>query len=221
MQTILVVDDDANLRELVQTYAETDGYECVQACNGLEALNKMEETPADLIVLDVMMPELDGFGTLSRLREAYDTPVILLTARAEEYDKLYGFNLGADDYLAKPFSPKELMARIKAVLKRGRSVQQDEVLRFDALTIAPRSRVVTAEGEEVALTPKEFDLLLFLAENPNIVMERETILQNVWGYDYSGDARTVDTHIKALRDRLKGCRKLIKTVWGVGYKFEC
>ena len=219
MPRILIADDDANLRSLVKTYAELEGYECLQAENGKAAIDAVRENNLDIVVLDVMMPEMDGFEALSRLREESGIPVILLTARSEEYDKLYGFNLGADDYLAKPFSPKELMARIRAVLKRGKAGVEEE-LRFGPLSIAKRARTVRIGEEEVPLTPKEFDLLLFLAENQSIVMKRETILKNVWGYDYFGDARTVDTHIKSLRDRLKECRGMVKTVWGVGYKFE-
>ncbi len=191
----------------------------MEAENGRTALDRLDVLPADIVILDSMMPEMGGYETLTKLRETNDVPVILLTARSEEYDKLYGFNLGADDYVPKPFSPKELMARVKAVLKRGRSIQ-DESLEFGSLKIGKRSHIVTVNGNEIVLTPKEFDLLIFLAENPNIVMDRDTLLKNVWGYDYFGDSRTVDTHIKSLRDRLGICRKMIKTVWGVGYKFE-
>ncbi|MBC5647713.1 response regulator transcription factor [Christensenella tenuis] len=219
MQKLLIVDDDPYLRSLVRTYAENEEFECLEAENGRVALDIAGLEPIDIIVLDIMMPEMGGYEALAKLRESSDVPVILLTARSEEYDKLYGFNLGADDYVPKPFSPKELMARVKAVLKRGRAIQ-DESLEFGLLKIGKRSHLVTVNEETVILTPKEFDLLIFLAENPNIVMDRDTLLKKVWGYDYFGDSRTVDTHIKSLRDRLGNCRKMIKTVWGVGYKFE-
>lgn len=216
---LLVVDDDPHLRALVKTYGELEDFRCFQAENGGEAIKLAQTTPLSIIVLDVMMPGMDGFQTLAELRKFTETPVIMLTARKEEYDKLLGFNLGADDYLAKPFSPKELMARIRAVLKRG-SASLENKMRFGPLEIQVQSRTVTIDGLPISLTPLEFDLLLFLSRNNHIVMDRDTILQKVWGYDYMGDTRTVDTHIKSLRDRLGDCRKLITTSWGIGYKFD-
>lgn len=218
MKRMLIVDDDVHLRALVKTYAQLDDFQCSEAENGSQAVAAVEKDSFDIIVLDVMMPEMDGFETLAELRKTSEVPVIMLTARKEEYDKLLGFNLGADDYLAKPFSPKELMARIKAILRRNNGTKED-VLQFDGLEIKEQSRVVLIDGEELVLTPKEFELLLFLAKNNNIVVDRDRILQNVWGYDYFGDTRTVDTHIKTLRERIGSYRKLITTIWGVGYRF--
>jgi DNA-binding response OmpR family regulator len=219
VQKLLIVDDDLHLRALVRTYAEQDGFDCEEAEDGIGALDKLHEESFDIVILDVMMPGMDGFETLSELRKFSDAPVILLTARKEEYDKLHGFCLGADDYVPKPFSPKELMARIKAILKRGR-IFDDRSLRFGGVEISEASRSVSIDGKEVSLTPKEFDLLLYLAHNNHIVLTREQLLKNVWGYVYFGDARTVDTHIKSLRERLGSYRTLILTVWGVGYRFE-
>ncbi|MDR1640421.1 MAG: response regulator transcription factor [Clostridiales bacterium] len=219
MHRLLIVDDDKHIRTLVRTYSESEGFECEEAEDGPQALAILKEQDISLVVLDVMMPGMDGFETLTELRKFMSVPVVLLTARKEEYDKLHGFGLGADDYVPKPFSPKELMARIKAILKRGRVLDGD-VLRFGGLEISESSRTVMIDGKETALTPKEFDLLLFLATHNLIVLNREQLLKNVWGYVYFGDARTVDTHIKSLRERLGDYRKLITTVWGVGYRFE-
>jgi DNA-binding response OmpR family regulator len=219
MRKLLIVDDDEHLRILVKTYAERDDFFCQEAENGLAALDAAEQTDFDMIVLDVMMPGKDGFDTLAELRKFSEAPVIMLTARKEAYDKLYGFELGADDYLAKPFNPKELMARVKAILKRGRRVVESR-MKFGDLEIIAPSRTVLLNGVEIGLTPKEFDLLLFMANHNHIVLDREQLLKNVWGYDYLGDTRTVDTHIKSVRDRLNSHRGLILTVWGVGYRFE-
>ena len=219
LQKILIVDDDTHMRSLVRTYAEIEGYLCFEARNGSETLEKLNTTTFDLVLLDVMMPGKDGFQILSELRLHSDTPVIMITARKEEYDKLFGFSLGADDYIAKPFSPKELMARVKAVLKRTRQTAQEKIS-YGELKISVFAHTVSLCGEELSLTPKEFDLLVYLTKNNHIALNRETILESVWGFDYFGDTRTVDTHIKALRDRLGNYRDFITTVWGVGYKFE-
>lgn len=219
MKKILIVDDDVHLRALVKTYAQLEEFQCVEAENGTKAIEAAEQSLFDIIVLDVMMPGMDGFETLTELRTFTNAPVIMLTARKEEYDKLLGFNLGADDYLAKPFSPRELMARIKAILRRNSSTVND-TLTFDGLEIKVHARNVILDGEEILMTPKEFDLLIYLIKNNNIVVDRAKILNNVWGYEYSGDTRTVDTHIKTLRERLGRHRDLIKTIWGVGYCFE-
>lgn len=219
MPKLLIVDDDLHLRKLVLTYAQLEGYQCTEAENGFEALEKLRGDSFDLLILDIMMPHMDGFETLGELRKYSKVPVIMLTARNEEYDKLLGFNLGADDYLAKPFSPKELMARVKAVLGRVGS-HKDDLLRFGELLLEPASRAATLGGDPLSLTLKEYDLLLALTQNEHLVMSREQLLQMVWGFDYYGDARTVDTHIKTLRERLGAYRNLIQTVWGVGYKFE-
>lgn len=219
MQKILIVDDDTHMCALVKTYAEIEGYLCFEAADGKETLEKLTNHSFDLILLDVMMPGKDGFQTLSEIRGSCNTPVIMITARKEEYDKLFGFNLGADDYIAKPFSPKELMARIKAVLKRSSQFQFEKIV-FGDLEVNVFSHTVTINGNPLPLTPKEFDLLVYLTKNNHIALSRESILEGVWGFDYFGDTRTVDTHIKSLRERLGDYRELIQTVWGVGYKFD-
>lgn len=219
MPNLLITDDDLHLRKLVRTYAELDGYRCEEAASGQEAITKLTSQTFDIVVLDVMMPGMDGFETLAKIRESGQVPVIMLTARDEEYDKLLGFNLGVDDYVSKPFSPKELMARIGALLRRsGR--ERISCLRFGELSISPDSRTVLLREQKLSLPPKEFDLLLKLAQNEHIVLSREQLLETVWGYHYYGDVRTVDTHVKSLREHLGDYRKLIQTVWGVGYKLE-
>lgn len=219
MPKLLIVDDDLHLRKLVRTYSEMEGYSCEEAENGFQALEKLQADSYDLVVLDIMMPGLDGFETMSEFRQWSQVPVIVLTARDEEYDKLFGFNLGADDYLSKPFSPKELMARVKAILKRA-GAPKEEPIRFGELCIIPNARAAAMGETPLNLPPKEFDLLMTLAQNEHIALSREQLLQRVWGYDYLGDVRTVDTHIKSLREHLGSYRKLIQTVWGMGYKFE-
>lgn len=216
---MLIVDDDIHLRKLVLTYAQLENFQCREAENGQQALELLQQADSDIIILDVMMPGKDGFETLSELRQFTQAPVIMLTARGEEYDKLLGFNLGADDYVSKPFSPKELMARVSAVLKRT-GKKKDSRLVFGGLVIEPEARAVAVDGNWIALPPKEFDLLLKMAENARMVFSREQLLDKVWGFDYFGDARTVDTHVKSLREHLGPYRKVIETVWGVGYKFE-
>lgn len=222
MARILITDDDLHLRKLVRTYADLEGYQCEEAETGAEAIEALkQEKHFDLVILDVMMPGPDGFETLAGIRRFSQIPVIMLTARDEEYDKLLGFNLGVDDYVSKPFSPKELMARVGAVLKRSSaSPGQMETLQYGDLCISPKYHSVTAKGEKIALPPKEFDLLLKLAQNERVVLSREKLLESVWGYNYFGDVRTVDTHIKSLREHLGEYRRTIHTVWGVGYKFE-
>lgn len=219
MPKLLITDDDLHLRKLVLTYAELEGYQCEEAETGRQALEKFRDGEYDLVLLDVMMPGIDGFETLAELRKLSQVPVIMLTSRGEEYDRLFGFNLGADDYVPKPFSPRELMARVGAVLKRS-SGARGEGLRYGDLFIEPDARAVTIKGEALSMTPKEFDLLVTLAQNERIVLSREQLLEKVWGYDYYGDTRNIDTHIKSLREHLGPYRKLIQTVWGVGYKFE-
>lgn len=220
MQRILITDDDLHLRKLVLTYAEIEGYQCEEAECGDAALDRLRGKDFDLVLLDIMMPGIDGFETLAEIRKFSQVPVIMLTSRDEEYDKLFGFNLGADDYISKPFSPKELMARVGAVLKRsGKSAPADQ-MRYGNLLIEPLAHTVTLRDQPLALSPKEFELLMALAKNERIVLTREQLLQQVWGYDYFGDSRNVDTHIKSLREHLEDYRTLIQTVWGVGYKFE-
>lgn len=219
MPNLLITDDDLHLRKLVRTYAELEGYRCEEAATGQEAITKLSSGAFDIVVLDVMMPGMDGFETLAKIRESGQIPVIMLTARDEEYDKLLGFHLGVDDYVPKPFSPKELMARIGAVLRRSGSKRISR-LSFGELVISPDSRTVLLRGQKLSLPPKEFDLLLKLAQNEHIVLSREQLLETVWGYNYYGDVRTVDTHVKSLREHLGDYRRLIQTVWGVGYKLE-
>lgn len=223
MARILVVDDEAGIRDIIKEYLQFEGYEFAEAANGIEALELLRKEEFDLMVLDIMMPKLDGVTVLKELRKIKTTPVIMLTARGEEYDKLFGFELGADDYLVKPFSPRELMARIKSILKRVAAEQTLPVanqLIFDELVIDVAARDIYIDGEKLNVTPKEFDLLLYLCRNKNIVLSRNQILSEVWGYDFFGDDRTVDTHIKMLRSSMGRYRDVIKTVWGIGYKFE-
>ncbi|MDO4268827.1 MAG: response regulator transcription factor [Eubacteriales bacterium] len=220
MPRLLITDDDLHLRKLVRTYADVEGYQCEEAENGAAAIALLKEKDFDLVVLDVMIPGPDGFETLAAIRQFSQIPVVMLTARDEEYDKLLGFNLGVDDYVSKPFSPKELMARIGAVLRRSNGAKDTGELIFGGLVIGARSRTVTADGRSLSLPPKEFDLLLKLAQNERIVFSREKLLETVWGYNYYGDVRTVDTHVKSLREHLGEYRKSIQTVWGVGYKFD-
>ena len=220
MAKLLIVDDDIRLSKLVRTYGEVEHYECDEAADGLAALEKLQNDHFDLVILDVMMPGLDGFETLERIRKISEIPVIMLTARNEEYDKLTGFGLGVDDYVSKPFSPKELMARVGAVLKRNGKKKSVLSYQYKELEIHPDSRIASISGKELILAPKEFDLLLELAKNPGTVMRRDKLLQDVWGYSYCGYGRTVDTHVKSVRDRLGPYRSMIQTVWGVGYKFD-
>ena len=219
MKKMLIVDDDAHLRKLVRTYAELEDFQCTEAEDAQEAVKNTQQTEFDIVILDVMMPGADGFEALSRIREHSQVPVIMLTARSEEYDKLFGFNLGADDYVSKPFSPKELMARVNAVLKRMGNAA-GTILRFGDFCIQTAERLVKAGDKSISLPPKEFDLLVKLARNEHIVLKREQLLESVWGYEYYGDTRTVDTHIKSLREHLGEYPRLIQTVSGVGYKFE-
>ncbi len=222
MQRILVVDDEDGIRDILRQYLEFEGFACVEAADGEAAVSMMKNDPVDLILMDIMMPVCDGITALRRIREFSDVPVILLTAKGEEYDKVFGFDLGADDYVVKPFSPREVMSRVKAVLKRTSRTEpeDDSVYRFRTLEVNQKSYVVRIDGQKVDMTPKEFELLNFLIQNKNTVITRDTILNKIWGYDFYGDSRTVDTHIKMLRASLGEYRDLIKTIWGVGYKYE-
>lgn len=257
---ILVVDDDEKIREILRIYLEREGYEVEEAADGEGAILAAERAKPDLVILDLMLPQLDGWEVCRRLRTKSQVPIIMLTARGEEFDRVLGLELGADDYVSKPFSPRELVARVRAVLRRTeKGPSQVEALRFPGLEIDRSSRRVFCHDEEVALTPKEFELLWFLASNPERVFTREQLLDRVWGYEYLGDTRTVDTHIKRLREKLSPKREfeavcehgrrrdhgnleenidsrehepeegsagdiddkwLIKTVWGLGYRFE-
>ena len=223
MNRILIVDDEERIRNLIRKYAEFQGYEVAEASDGLEAVEICHRQDFDVIVMDIMMPELDGFSACKEIRKVRDTPVIMLSARGEEYDKLYGFELGIDDYVVKPFSPRELMARVQAVTERYRKKTDDprrDIFILEGLTVDFTSRTVTVDGGRIDMTPKEYDLLFYLVKNRNIALTREKILTEVWGYDFFGDERTLDTHIKLLRNSLGGYRKFIITLRGVGYRFE-
>ena len=224
MYKVLIVDDEAKIREVIAEYAEFEGFEPDQASDGMEAVAKCKQNDYDIVLMDVMMPKLDGFSAVKEIRKIKDIPVIMLSARGEEYDKLFGFEIGADDYVVKPFSPKEVMARINAILKRNyssKSVKNSNAsLKFDGLEIDMLGRNVYVDGQKAELTPKEYELLFYMVNNRGIALSREKLLSDVWGYDFYGDDRTVDTHIKMLRSNLKDYRKFIITLRGMGYKFE-
>lgn len=222
MSKILIVDDEAKIREVIREYAEFNGYETDEAEDGMSAVGLCKLNKYDLVILDIMMPKLDGFNACKEIKKIYDVPVIMLSARGEEYDKLHGFDLGIDDYVVKPFSPNELMARIKVVIDRhsGRKGKGSETLKFGGLEINIAARTVSVDGERVELTPKEYDLLFYLIRNRNIALSRSKLLSDIWGYDFFGDDRTIDTHIKNLRNNLGPYRDFIVTLRGVGYKFE-
>ncbi len=217
---ILIADDEQKIREVVKLYLQQEGFSAVEAIDGEDALEKISTSSFSLILLDIMMPIVDGWTICREIRKRSTTPIIMLSARSEEYDKLFGFELGIDDYITKPFSPRELVARIKAVLKRYNPSTFENGLLLDALLINPISRQVILDNQEMILTPKEFDLLYYLAQNPERVYSREQLLNKVWGYDFVGDLRTVDTHIKQLREKMGSFKKYIYTVWGTGYKFK-
>ena len=221
---ILIVDDEDRIREMIREYTSPEGFEIDEASDGVEALNLLKQSQYSLIVLDIMMPRMDGWSVCREIRKTSQVPVIMLTARGEEYDKLFGFELGVDDYIVKPFSPKELLARMKAIIRRSRTAAENapkgEHASYEGLTIEFKSRDVYVDGSPVSLTPKEYELLSFFVHNPKMVFSRDQLLNSVWGYDFIGDDRTVDTHIKMLRESLGAYRKFIVTVWGTGYKFE-
>ena len=220
MFKILVVDDEKSIREVIRTYAEFEGHEVVEARDGLEAIDKVREEDFDVIVMDIMMPKLDGFSSYKEIKKIKDIPVLMLSARGEEYDKLFGFETGIDDYVTKPFSPKELMARLNVIVNRNNKVEENNTMEFEGLKIDLDGRVVFVDDEIVELTPKEYDLLVYMVKNKNIALSRDKLLNQVWGYDFYGEDRTVDTHIKMLRNSIKEYRKFIITVRGVGYKFD-
>lgn len=215
---ILIVDDEVLIRKVIKEYCILENYEVVEAENGIDAIEKIKHDNIDLIVLDVMMPKLDGLSAFKEIKKIKNIPTIVLSARSEEFDKLTGFELGIDDYVTKPFSPKELMARIKAVLKRSKNIEDSYI--YEDLKIDTLGRVVTIDNKEVKLTPKEYELLNYFIENKGIALSREQLLTKVWGYNFFGDDRTVDTHIKMLRNNLGKYRNLIVTVRGVGYKYN-
>ncbi len=224
MERILVVDDEEKIRTIIKKYAEFEGYDVTEASNGIEAVQICREQEFDLIVLDIMMPELDGFSTCKKIKETKDIPIIMLSARGEEYDKIHGFELGIDDYVVKPFSPRELTMRIKAVLSRRNvgtgNLDGHEVFDAEGLHIDFTGRIVTVDGKTVNMTPKEYDLLFYMVKNRGFALTREKLITDVWGYDYYGDDRTLDTHIKLLRSSLGEYRKFLVTLRGVGYRFE-
>lgn len=218
---VLVVDDDSNICDLIEIYLQKEGYRVFKCSNGKEAVKLFSQKQVDVIVLDVMMPEMDGYEVLKEVRKTSQVPVIMLTAKGETFDRVLGLELGADDYIVKPFEPKEFIARIRAVLRRYKPQTQNKALEFKDLIIDSDSYIVTYKGNQMEMPPKEFELLYFLASNPNKVFTREQLLYEVWGYDYPGDSRTVDVHVKRIREKLPEQESWqVKTVWGVGYKFE-
>ena len=214
---ILIAEDEANLRKLIASYLRKEGFSTVEASNGREALKLFSEDKFDLVILDIMMPVMDGLEVCKAIRRESTVPIVMLTARSEEYDELSGFSCGADEYITKPFSPAILITRIKSVLKRSHVIGDDE-MHLAEITLNIRERRVKVKGQEILLTPKEFDLLYYLILNKNLVLQRDQILEKVWGYDYFGDGRTVDTHIKCLRSKLQDGGDYIKTVRKIGYK---
>ncbi len=217
---ILVVDDEEMIRNVIEEYLKNEGYSYIEATNGYEAIDKVKfNSDIDLIIMDIMMPKLDGFSTCKEIKKIKDIPVIVLSARGEEYDKLLGFDVGIDDYVTKPFSPKELIARIKAVMKRVNGEEENQFI-YQDLVIDYKAHTVKINNKPLKLTPKEYDLLVYFVNNQNIALSREQLLSNIWGYDFYGDDRTIDTHIKMLRNNLGKYRDLIVTVRAVGYKFE-
>ena len=220
---VLIVDDEEMIRDVLKEYVEFEGYEAYEAADGMEAVKMCKESDYDVILMDIMMPRLVGFSAVKEIRKSKNIPEIMLSARGEEYDKLFAFELGVDDYVTKPFSPKEVMARIGAVIKRGterRSDEEKKQYKFEGLEIDMAGRNVFVDGQKAELTPKEYELLFYFVRNKGIALTREKLLLDVWGFDFYGDDRTVDTHVKMLRGNLKEYRKFIVTLRGLGYKFE-
>lgn len=218
---VLIVDDEEMIRGVLREYVEFEGGEAFEAADGMQAVKMCREENFDIIIMDIMMPKLDGFSAVKEIKKIKNIPVIMLSARGEEYDKLFGFEMGVDDYVTKPFSPKEVMARIRAVLKRVSQTDNDkDIITFEGLTIDMAGRNVYVDGEKADLTPKEYEILFYFVKNRGIALTREKLLMDVWGFDFYGDDRTVDTHIKMLRANLKQYRKFIITLRGLGYKFE-
>ena len=219
MAKVLIADDESKIREVLREYAEFEGHECDEAADGMEAVLKSKTKEYDIIIMDVMMPKLDGYYAVKEIRKFSSVPIMMLSARVEEYDRLFGFEVGVDDYVTKPFSPKEVMARVSAILKRTNPTARNVIV-SDGLEIDIAGRNVFVDGQKMSLTPKEYDLLFYMAENKGIAISREKLLSNVWGYDFYGDDRTVDTHIKMLRSSLGKYRDKIVTLRGLGYKLE-
>jgi len=222
---ILIVDDEKMIREIVKKYAVFSGHQVIEAADGMEAVNlvRTSRTQPDIIVMDVMMPELDGFSAVREIRKVSAIPIVMLSARGEEYDRIRGFELGVDDYVVKPFSPRELIMRLEAILRRGKSreeVVQRNTYHKDGLVIDFDARIVTVDGVKIDLSPKECDLLFYMVNNRGIALTREKLINEVWGYDYYGGDRTLDTHIKLLRKNLGAYQSMVVTLRGVGYRFE-
>ena len=218
---LLIEDDETAIRLLVKKYADFEGYETDEAADGMEAVEKARKNNYDVIIMDIMMPVLDGFSAVKEIRKTKDVPVIMLSARGEEYDRIHGFEVGADDYVVKPFSPKELMMRVAAELKRSRyNGEAHDVLKFEGLTIDFTGRRVYVDGAAAEMTPKEYDLLFYLVRNRGIALSRERLITEVWGYDFFGDDRTLDSHIKLLRRSLGDYSKFVVTLRGLGYRFD-
>lgn len=223
MYKLCIVDDEEKIRALIKKYALFEGYEVKEAENGMQAIEMCQREDFDLVVMDIMMTELDGFSACKKIREFSEVPVIMLSARGEEYDKIHGFEIGVDDYIVKPFSPKELMMRVQAVLKRSKASQeiaQKDIMQSEGLKIDFTGRLVYIDEEKIDMSPKEYELLFYMAKNKGVALRREQLLNQVWGYDFYGDDRTLDTHIKLLRRSLRHYSKFIVTLRGVGYRFE-
>lgn len=222
MKKILVVDDEEKIRSIIRKYGEFEGYLVEEATDGMDAIQKVKDNENyDVIIMDVMMPELDGFSACTEIKKINDIPVIMLSARGEEYDRIHGFEAGVDDYVVKPFSPKELMMRVRVVTSRIRATAgKADILKYEGLEINFTARTVAIDGNRIDMSPKEYELLFYLAKNKNIAIPRNRIISEVWGYDYYGDDRTLDTHIKLLRNSLGDYRKCLVTLRGIGYRFE-
>ncbi len=220
MSKLLVVDDEFRIRQIIKKYAEFEGHIVEEAVDGMQAIDMCRKSNYDLIIMDVMMPELDGFSACREIRKFSQTPVIMLSARGEEYDKIHGFELGSDDYVVKPFSPRELMMRVNAIIKRSNSVTEKEEFVYEGLCVDFSARIVTINGKRIEMTPKEYELFFYMVKNKDIALTREKLISEVWGYDFFGDERTLDTHIKLLRKSLGEYSKCIVTLRGVGYRFE-
>jgi DNA-binding response OmpR family regulator len=223
-ERILLIEDESRIREMVKEYLENEGFIITEASDGADGLDKFKSIDFDMLVLDVMLPKVDGWSVCREVRRISSIPILMLTARGEEYDRLFGFELGVDDYIVKPFSPKELVARMKAVLRRSSNAANNapstDLFEYKSLSLNTSSRKVTIGGKNIEMTPKEFDLMSFFVKNRDRVFTREQLLDKVWGYEFGGDYRTIDTHVKMLRESLGEYRNLVVTVWGVGYKFE-
>ena len=221
MYNILIVDDEEKIRTLIRKYGEFEGFKIKEASDGIQALGMCEKEDFDLIILDIMMPEMDGFSVCEKIRKNNKIPIIMLSARGEEYDKIHGFEIGIDDYVVKPFSPRELMMRVRAVISRNHfNNEQHDIFEKEGLHIDFTGRIVTIDGSVVSMTPKEYDLLFYFVQNRGVALTRGRLITDVWGYDYYGDDRTLDTHIKLLRSSLGEYRKFLVTLRGVGYRFE-